>query len=88
MPEHLLQIADIGADIVQQRRHRVPNDVHAPRLLDVGLDDVLPEPLSNLGGPDAAPQALRKRACFSGDVIERINVASCASSTRGASVPT
>ena len=82
MPEHLLQIADIGADIVQQRRH------YAPRLLDVGLDDVLPEPLSNLGGPDAAPQALRKRACFSGDVIERINVASCASSTRGASVPT
>ncbi len=53
MAEHLLKIPDVGAGIVHQRGHRVPKDVHAPWLLDAGVDDILPEPLGEFRGPDA-----------------------------------
>jgi hypothetical protein len=30
VPQHLLQITDVGAGVVHERRHRVAEDVHTP----------------------------------------------------------
>ena len=36
MAQDLLQVADVGAGVVHQRRHRVAEDVDAARLRDPG----------------------------------------------------
>lgn len=48
MPEHLLEITDVRAGIMHQGRHRVPRDMHAPRLRDAGTDHVLMQPVGEL----------------------------------------
>src|SRR5258708_6795100 len=73
MAQHLLEIADVGAGIMHQRRHRVAKDVHAPGF-------VMPAPTTYWWSRSVSfvarmrrPRALRKSACVSSEVIDRMS---------------
>lgn len=50
--QDLLEIADVGAGVVHQGRHRVAEDVDAPGFLDSRSDQVLMQPVGELRGAE------------------------------------